>query len=59
MKDFLKKIPGINVLSSGKIKYNGEYIRNFYIEGIDLLGSDYELATIILSFFQTGALVKK
>lgn len=43
--DVLKKIPGIEVDLDGRIKYNGEPINKFYIEGADLLDGRYSLAT--------------
>ena len=43
--DVLKRMPGINVEESGKIKYQGEDINKFYIEGSDLLGGKYGIAT--------------
>lgn len=43
--DVLKKMPGIEVSKSGQIKYNGKDINKFYIEGRDLLGNRYGLAT--------------
>ncbi len=43
--DVLKKMPGIEVLKGGQITYNGEAINNFYIEGNDMLGGKYGLAT--------------
>lgn len=45
LKDALKKIPGIEVDKSGKISYNGKDISNFYIEGMDLNGGKYDVAT--------------
>lgn len=45
LKDALKKVPGIAVASSGEISYNGKKISNFYIEGMDLLGGKYDIAT--------------
>ena len=39
--DLLEKIPGITVTRSGGILYNGSYINKFYIEGLDLIGSEY------------------
>lgn len=47
--DVLKKMPGINVRSSGMIEYNGIPINKFYIEGLDLLKGRYGLATNNLS----------
>lgn len=43
--DVLKRMPGIEVSESGSIKYKGEAINKFYIEGLDLLERKYGLAT--------------
>ena len=43
--DLLKKLPGFAVTPSGGIVYNGAHINKFYIEGLDLLGNRYGLAT--------------
>ncbi|MFV0472598.1 MAG: hypothetical protein ACK5L7_11315 [Paludibacteraceae bacterium] len=43
--DVLKKLPGIEVTESGGIKYKGEPINKFYIEGLDLLENKYGIAT--------------
>ncbi|MDE5850110.1 MAG: TonB-dependent receptor [Muribaculaceae bacterium] len=45
LKDALKKVPGVDVSSSGEISYNGKKISNFYIEGMDLMGGKYDIAT--------------
>lgn len=45
LKDALKKVPGVEVSASGEISYNGKKISNFYIEGMDLMGGKYDLAT--------------
>ena len=45
IEDVLKKIPGIDVSSSGSITYNGKAINKFYIEDLDMLGGRYNLAT--------------
>jgi hypothetical protein len=45
LKDAMKKIPGIEVADAGTIKYLGKDISNFYIEGMDLLGGRYNIAT--------------
>ena len=45
LEDVLKHLPGIEVLTNGQIRYNGEPINRFYIEGLDLLGGRYSLAT--------------
>jgi hypothetical protein len=43
--DLLKKLPGLTVNDNGSVSYQGEAIGNFYIEGHDLLGGQYALAT--------------
>jgi hypothetical protein len=43
--DVLKKMPGIEVSNSGKIKFQGRDIIKFYIENIDLLNGRYGIAT--------------
>jgi hypothetical protein len=43
--DVMKKMPGIEVLESGLIKYQGQPINKFYIEGSDMLEGRYGLAT--------------
>lgn len=45
LADVLKKMPGIEVSEKGEIKYNGVSINKFYIEGHDMLGGKYGLAT--------------
>lgn len=42
--DVLKKMPGIDIDTKGKITYNGKSINKFYIEGQDLLGGKYGIA---------------
>ena len=53
--DVLKRMPGINVEQSGKILYQGEDINKFYIEGSDLLGGKYGIATNGISHEDVGA----
>ncbi|MDE7418704.1 MAG: carboxypeptidase-like regulatory domain-containing protein [Muribaculaceae bacterium] len=53
--DVLKRMPGINVESSGKIQYQGENINKFYIEGSDLLGGKYGIATNGINHEDVGA----
>lgn len=43
--DVLKKIPGIEVRQDGQISVDGKAINKFYIEGMDLLGGKYSLAS--------------
>lgn len=47
--DVLKKMPGIEVLPSGQIRFEDRAISKLYIEGMDLMGSRYSLATNNLS----------
>lgn len=53
--DVLKRMPGIDVSKSGKIQYQGEDINKFYIEGSDLLGGKYGIATNGISHEDVGA----
>lgn len=43
--DLLKKLPGVQVLSSGQILYQNKAISKFYIEGLDMLKGKYGVAT--------------
>lgn len=43
--DVLKKIPSIEVRQDGQISVDGKAINKFYIEGMDLLGGKYSLAS--------------
>jgi hypothetical protein len=47
--DVIKKMPGIEIETSGRILYQGEPINKYYIEGMDLLGGKYALANENLS----------
>lgn len=53
--DVLKRMPGIDVAASGKITYQGEDINKFYIEGSDLLGGKYGIATNGIRHDDVGA----
>lgn len=53
--DVLKRMPGIDVEESGRIKYQGADINRFYIEGGDLLGGKYGIATNGISHDDVGA----
>lgn len=53
--DVLKRMPGITVKNSGKIQYQGEDINKFYIEGSDLLGGKYGIATNGINHDDVGA----
>lgn len=41
----LRKLPGVSVSAIGQISYKGQPIKNFYIEGLDLLRGKYGIAT--------------
>ncbi|MGK6352496.1 carboxypeptidase-like regulatory domain-containing protein [Parapedobacter sp. DT-150] len=43
--DVLRRMPGMEVSESGQIKYNGQHISNFYIDGDDLLNDKYSIGT--------------
>jgi hypothetical protein len=45
LADVLKKMPGIEVVENGTVKYNSVSINKFYIEGKDMLGGQYGIAT--------------
>ena len=45
LEDLLRKMPGIEITDNGQIKYNGQWVNEFYIEGSDMLGDNYGLAT--------------
>lgn len=45
LEDGLKRLPGVEVSQSGAISYMGKPISQFNIEGMDLLGGKYNLAT--------------
>lgn len=54
--DVLKRMPGIDVSKHGKIQYQGEEINKFYIEGADLLGGKYGVATNGINYEDIGAI---
>ena len=41
LADLLRKMPGVEVIGNGQIKYNGQWVNEFYIEGADMLGDNY------------------
>lgn len=53
--DVLKRMPGIDVTNNGKIQYQGIDINKFYIEGNDLLGGKYGIATNGIAHGDIGA----
>lgn len=55
LEDLLRKMPGIEVKADGQITYNGQWINEFYIEGLDMLGSNYGVATKNIDARDIGA----
>jgi hypothetical protein len=49
VEDLLKKLPGINVKSNGKITAKGKEISRIYVDGDEFFGSDLTIATKNLS----------
>ena len=47
--DVIAKMPGLEVNAGGQISFNGKAINKFYIEGMDLMGDKYALASNNLS----------
>jgi hypothetical protein len=45
LEDGLKRLPGVDVSKNGAISYMGRSISQFNIEGLDMLGGKYNLAT--------------
>lgn len=45
IEDVIRRMPGIEVKSTGAIEYQGKEISKFYIEGLDLMGGKYSLAS--------------
>ncbi len=43
--DVIAKMPGLEVKPDGSIEYQGEAINTFYIEGLDLMGGQYAVAS--------------
>lgn len=43
--DVLKRIPGVEITSSGHVKVDGRDLGKFYVEGKDILSGNYNLAT--------------
>lgn len=45
LRDVLVKLPGVQVMDNGTIYHRGKAINKFYIEGLDMLGGRYGVAT--------------
>lgn len=46
--EVLRNMPGIEVNEQGRISYNGQPISDFYIDGDDLMGNRYGMATKVV-----------
>jgi hypothetical protein len=45
IEDVIKRLPGVKVGVDGAISYQGQNISKFNIEGLDMLGGKYNMAT--------------
>ncbi|NIK73114.1 hypothetical protein FHS56_000600 [Thermonema lapsum] len=45
LEEVLRRMPGIEVLDNGTIRYKGKAINRFYVEGLNLLDANYTLAS--------------
>lgn len=45
LEDVLRRLPGVTIDTEGMISYQGKPINKFYIEGLDMLGGRYSLAS--------------
>lgn len=50
--DVIAKMPGLEVADNGTIKFQGKPINRFYIEGMDLMGKQYALASENINAFK-------
>ena len=53
--DVISKMPGMEVKDNGQIFYQGKPIDKFYIEGLDLMGNQYGVASSNLSANEVSA----
>ena len=53
--DVMQRMPGIDVAADGRVSYQGEDINRFYVEGSDLLGGKYGIATSGISHEDVAA----
>lgn len=53
--DVLSRMPGFNIAKNGMIQYRGMDINKFYVEGNDVIGGKYGVATSGLSYEDIGA----
>lgn len=49
IEDVLKRMPGIEVMDGGQIRYKGKAVKGVLIEGLDLMKNRYGIATQSLS----------
>jgi len=53
--DVIKKMPGFDVTTEGRVYYQGQEIEKYYIEGLDLLEKNYSIANRNLPHKSVGA----
>lgn len=44
IRDVIEKMPGMKIEAGGQITYNGKWVKDFYIEGLDMLQGNYGIA---------------
>ncbi|MBN1651751.1 MAG: hypothetical protein JW857_10510 [Bacteroidales bacterium] len=55
IEDVLRRMPGIEIESNGKILYQGMPLRKFYVEGLDLMNGRYGVISKNLPYGTVGA----
>ncbi|HOG20195.1 MAG TPA: TonB-dependent receptor, partial [Salinivirgaceae bacterium] len=44
INDVIRKMPGLKIEADGQITYNGKWVKDLYIEGMDMLQGNYGIA---------------
>lgn len=44
IRDVIRKMPGMKIEAGGQITYNGKWVKDLYIEGLDMLQGNYGIA---------------
>ncbi len=55
ISDVLKRMPGIEVSENGHIKYQGQEIKDFYVDGSNIMGSRYNMAINSIKHTDVGS----
>lgn len=53
--DVLKRMPGIEVSNNGHVKYQGREVKDFYVDGSDIMGSRYNMAINSIKHTDVGS----